>query len=263
MTRLEIKSTLIAVDNDLQQVQQRLEDMVQHSSTLLLQNLVEETRSQIAQAYNDSTTDRERAAIFDSINQAWFRLWEQFKHIPEAIDLIKLIDKRTTQYTAYTRLFYSVSMINEATFSEYDSKLMQAKASGFILLAEVVDVYKSCLSSSDLKAIYQFAQEAMASSSRSPEDYWETDLEHSSMITQVKGACSLIIASVEQEKRRSHSVEPILRSSNPTDGEPQALPWWESIVGVFEDDSTYDEAMQLGRQYRMSSPDAFEEVSEV
>ena len=29
-------------------------------------------------------------------------------------------------------------------------------------------------------------------------------------------------------------------------------PWWEEITGTFADDSTYDEAMQLGREYRNS-----------
>jgi len=29
-------------------------------------------------------------------------------------------------------------------------------------------------------------------------------------------------------------------------------PWWEQIIGTFEDDPIYDEAMKLGRQYRES-----------
>ncbi|ETX04477.1 MAG: hypothetical protein ETSY2_28555 [Candidatus Entotheonella gemina] len=29
-------------------------------------------------------------------------------------------------------------------------------------------------------------------------------------------------------------------------------PWWEQIVGSFEDDPIYDEAMKLGRHYRQS-----------
>lgn len=29
-------------------------------------------------------------------------------------------------------------------------------------------------------------------------------------------------------------------------------PWWEQIVGTFEDDPIYDEAMTLGRHYRQS-----------
>lgn len=29
-------------------------------------------------------------------------------------------------------------------------------------------------------------------------------------------------------------------------------PWWEQIAGAFADNSAYDEAMQLGREYRDS-----------
>jgi hypothetical protein len=29
-------------------------------------------------------------------------------------------------------------------------------------------------------------------------------------------------------------------------------PWWEQIIGTFEDDPIYDEAMKCGRQYRKS-----------
>lgn len=38
-------------------------------------------------------------------------------------------------------------------------------------------------------------------------------------------------------------------------GSPPSIdsqPWWEKIVGTFADDPTYDEAMQLGREYRDS-----------
>jgi hypothetical protein len=31
-----------------------------------------------------------------------------------------------------------------------------------------------------------------------------------------------------------------------------AIPWWEEILGSFANDPAYDEAMQLGRQYRES-----------
>lgn len=33
-------------------------------------------------------------------------------------------------------------------------------------------------------------------------------------------------------------------------------PWWENIVGKFADDPIYDEAMQLGREYRESLRDS-------
>ena len=31
-----------------------------------------------------------------------------------------------------------------------------------------------------------------------------------------------------------------------------AKPWWEQVIGVFEDDPIYDEAMKRGREYRES-----------
>jgi hypothetical protein len=31
-----------------------------------------------------------------------------------------------------------------------------------------------------------------------------------------------------------------------------AKPWWEQIMGAFEDDPIYDEAMKRGREYRES-----------
>jgi hypothetical protein len=33
---------------------------------------------------------------------------------------------------------------------------------------------------------------------------------------------------------------------------PDRKPWWEKIVGTFENDPLYEEAMRLGREYRES-----------
>jgi hypothetical protein len=33
---------------------------------------------------------------------------------------------------------------------------------------------------------------------------------------------------------------------------PMTKPWWEKIVGTFVNNPAYDEAMQLGREYRES-----------
>jgi hypothetical protein len=56
------------------------------------------------------------------------------------------------------------------------------------------------------------------------------------------------VALLEAEVARlKHKLEP---DSSPT-------PWWEKIVGTFADNSAYDEAMQLGREYRESQhPDS-------
>ena len=39
-------------------------------------------------------------------------------------------------------------------------------------------------------------------------------------------------------------------------------PWWESIVGTFADDPSFEEAIVIGREYRRSYKDLFE-LSEV
>jgi hypothetical protein len=38
-----------------------------------------------------------------------------------------------------------------------------------------------------------------------------------------------------------------------------ATPWWKTIVGVFQDDPEFDEAMRLGREYRESLRPAAED----
>ena len=51
------------------------------------------------------------------------------------------------------------------------------------------------------------------------------------------------VALLEDEVARlKHKLEP---DSAPT-------PWWEKIAGTFADNSAYDEAMQLGQEYRES-----------
>ena len=39
-------------------------------------------------------------------------------------------------------------------------------------------------------------------------------------------------------------------------------PWWEKIAGTFSDDKIYDEAMRLGREYRVSQKMNYDEDEE-
>ena len=53
------------------------------------------------------------------------------------------------------------------------------------------------------------------------------------------------LAALERE------VAELKRQLPPT--EPVVQPWWEITAGTFADDSAFEEAMELGRQYRKSS----------
>ncbi|MBE8966097.1 hypothetical protein IQ277_07490 [Nostocales cyanobacterium LEGE 12452] len=39
---------------------------------------------------------------------------------------------------------------------------------------------------------------------------------------------------------------------NKVESNSSSIPWWEQIAGKFADNSAYDEAMRLGREYRDS-----------
>ncbi len=60
---------------------------------------------------------------------------------------------------------------------------------------------------------------------------------------------ALLEAEVARLKQKVASDEPI-------------KPWWEQIVGMFADNLAYDEAMQLGREYRDSLRPGSNEPSE-
>jgi hypothetical protein len=63
--------------------------------------------------------------------------------------------------------------------------------------------------------------------------------DESIMPEQLEERLTLLEAEVDRLKRK---IEP-----NPAD-----LPWWEKIAGTFAENSAYDEAMKLGREYRES-----------
>ncbi|NJM73257.1 MAG: hypothetical protein HC862_25740 [Scytonema sp. RU_4_4] len=61
----------------------------------------------------------------------------------------------------------------------------------------------------------------------------------STMPEQLEERVALLEAEVARLKRKVES-------------ETSVTPWWEKIAGTFANNSAYDEAMRLGREYRES-----------
>ncbi len=40
--------------------------------------------------------------------------------------------------------------------------------------------------------------------------------------------------------------------------EKNELPWWKQIIGTFADDPAHEEAMRLGREYRLSQREDYD-----
>jgi hypothetical protein len=65
------------------------------------------------------------------------------------------------------------------------------------------------------------------------------------------------------EERVAYLEAEVARLRNKVDSSVAPKPWWEQVVGAFADNSAYDEAMRLGREYRDSlRPSSLEPVDE-
>lgn len=54
------------------------------------------------------------------------------------------------------------------------------------------------------------------------------------------------------EERLAHLEAEVARLKRKVENDLSPSPWWERIAGTFADNSAYDEAMRLGREYRDS-----------
>jgi hypothetical protein len=65
------------------------------------------------------------------------------------------------------------------------------------------------------------------------------------------------------EERVAYLEAEVAQLKNRLENSVSSQPWWEKIVGAFVDNSTYDEAMRLGREYRDSlRPSSLEPADE-
>jgi hypothetical protein len=144
-------------------------------------------------------------------------------------------------------------------------KRSQAQVSGFLLLSEIVDVFTSFFSDSELKQIYDGAKNAISVSSRNISEYFEDGLELSNLVTQLRAFSSLILFKIEEHIKNTEATleaEPT-RLENKIEIDSSSRPWWEQIAGTFADNSVYDEAIRLGREYRDSLRPSSTEPSEL
>lgn len=201
MNNIQVKgvdSTLgQVVLEDIQYLKQHLDDILVNSDQTLIENLIEETEFLLEQSKSNSKTYQEKYNTFDQLTNSWFKAWKHYKHISEAINLGKAIDHLTNYSIAYSYLFLSLSLINEGRTGEYKVDLERI-VSGFLLLSQIVDVFTSFFSISDLQQIHDGARNAIFVSARDVNEYFENGLELSKLVTQLRAYSSLIVLKVEE-----------------------------------------------------------------
>lgn len=68
------------------------------------------------------------------------------------------------------------------------------------------------------------------------------------------------VADIELEDRVTNIEREIaILKTRVTQTPPAPRAWWEQVAGTFKDDAAHDEAMQLGRDYRLAQKETLEE----
>jgi len=253
---------------NLQDITDKLNQIVTDSDRIILDNLLQETQILVEQVKDNSKTYQARADIFYQIDELWFQVWEQYKNEGSAINLIEIINEFTDRVTAYAKLFIGLAQINEGKTGEEKADLIRV-VEGSLLLSETIDVFIDMFADSELEQIYQGAKNALSVSNRTITEYFQdTD---KSLVTQLRAYYSLIIFRI-QERFNPSNVSSETTSHSLTDDLSDLDPWTRDLVGVVDleteksssenwldnlsgsisDQEVFEKALEYGRVFRQN-----------
>jgi hypothetical protein len=254
---------------NLQNITDKLDQIVTDSDRIILDNLLQETKILFEQVKDKSKTYQARADIFCQINQLWFQVWKQYKNEISAINLIEIINEFTDRVTAYAKLFIGLAQINEGKTGEEKADLIRV-VEGSLLLSETIDVFIDMFADSELEQIYQGAKNALSVSNRTITEYFQ-DTETSDLVTQLRAYYSLIIFRI-QERFNPSNVSSETTSHSLTDDLSDLDPWTRDLVGVVDleteksssenwldnlsgsisNEEVFEKALEYGRVFRQN-----------
>ncbi|MDJ0564036.1 MAG: hypothetical protein PX640_08825 [Microcystis sp. M49629_WE12] len=254
---------------NLQNITDKLDQIVTDSDRIILDNLLQETKILFEQVKDNSKTYQARADIFYQINKLWFQVWKQYRDEDSALELIQYIDQFTNQITAYNQLFISLAQINEVKTGEEKADLIRV-VEGSLLLSETIDVFIDMFADSELEQIYQGAKNALSVSNRTITEYFQ-DTETSDLVTQLRAYYSLIIFRIQERfNPKNVSSETTYHSLadnfNDIDASTQNLTglvdleteksssenWLDNLSGSISDQEDFEKALEYGRVFRQN-----------
>ena len=245
---------------NLQDITDKLNQIINDSDRIILDNLLQETQILLEQVKDNSKTYQARADIFYQIDELWFQVWKQYRDEDSALELIQYIDQFTNQITAYNQLFISLAQINEGKTGEEKADLIRV-VEGSRILSETIDVFIDMFADSELEQIYQGAKNALSVSNRTITEYFQdTD---KSLVTQLRAYYSLIIFRI-QERFNPSNVSSETTSHSLTDDLSDLDPWTRDLVGVvdLETEKSSSENWLDNLSGSISNEEAFEKALE-
>jgi hypothetical protein len=254
---------------NLQDITDKLDQIVTDSDRIILDNLLQETQILLEQVKDNSKTYQARADIFCQINQLWFQVWKQYKNEVSALELIQYIDQFTNQITAYNQLFIGLAQINEGKTGEEKADLIRV-VEGSRLLSETIDVFIDMFADSELEQIYKGAKNTLSISNRTITEYFQ-DTETSHLVTQLRAYYSLIIFRIEERfnprnvssETTSHSLTDDLSDIDASRQNLTGLVdleteksssenWLDNLSGSISNEEAFEKALEYGRVFRQN-----------
>ena len=253
---------------NLQNITDKLDQIVTDSDRIILDNVLQETQILFEQVKDNSKTYQARADIFSQIDKLWFQVWKQYRDEGSAINLIEIINEFTDRVTAYAKLFIGLAQINEGKTGEEKADLIRV-VEGSRILSETIDVFIDMFVDSELEQIYKGAKNALSVSNRTITEYFQdTD---KSLVTQLRAYYSLIIFRI-QERFNPSNVSSETTSHSLTDDLSDLDPWTRDLVGVVDleteksssenwldnlsgsisDQEAFQKALEYGRVFRQN-----------
>ncbi|MFB2807435.1 hypothetical protein [Microcystis sp. BLCC-F209] len=254
---------------NLQDITDKLDQIVTDSDRIILNNLLQETQILLEQVKDNSKTYQARADIFCQINQLWFQVWKQYKNEVSARELIQYIDQFTNQITAYSQLFIGLAQINEGKTGEEKADLIRV-VEGSRILSETIDVFIDMFADSELEQIDKGAKNTLSVSNRTITEYFQ-DTETSHLVTQLRAYSSLIIFRIQEgfnsrnvsSENTSHSLTD---NFNDIDASRQNLTdlvnleteksssenWLDNLSGSISNEEAFEKALEYGRVFRQN-----------
>lgn len=246
--------------DDIQNIKKHLSEIIASSDRTIIENLINETKSLLEQAVEESKTYKckEIHDVFVQLSDAWFKVRNHYKNTLETTERLNNF------LTAYSYFFWSLAIIHENRTSEEKIDFTRT-VSGFLLLSEVVDVFIEYLPFLLLKHICDWAKSVIYINARIATQYLKDNSESSHLITQINACCSLIILRVEERVKNTDSPleTEATQLENKIEVDASPKPWWEQIAGTFADNPAYNEAMRLGCEYRNSNYSEDTELTDV
>lgn len=228
-------------------IRRNLDKILANSDKALVIENIKKTVILLQEILQSSITYKRKSDIFEEISCLWSEVPERYLTDPKVIEVVRATVQIKEQAAIHRLIFMAFFLINENKTGD-KTKDLKSIVEGLYWLSQTIDIFAGLIPESELRSIYEQVKKAFPKYEMTTEQYYKNfigDPDGLKLLTQLRAYCSLIIIRAEEyfAEMKTETEDSDLASSEP---------WRKKIERTVSDNSTYDEAMKLGREYRES-----------